>query len=197
MQVSAALRLPMAFDRRYEGADGGRATMSAPLSGQPTGPSRVWYWVAGAAVVASVVWLAVGIFSGIRSFSRQVEGFQRVPVPGHAELRFDEPGGYTVYFEGLGAADQQVAIPSLAVGPSLTPVIGRALRLTIPATLVLFFGGAALAAVVAIRRSQARGPRPTLAPWAQPAHTGGVVSRSQPATRASLLGRPAVDAAGR
>ena len=130
-------------------------------------------------MVTSVVWLAVGIFSGIRSFSRQVEGFQRVPVPGQAELRFHEPGGYTVYFEGLGAADQQVAIPSLSVslapvgggeevpvspyGGSATysvggrsgravgtfrPVIGRALRLTIPATPVLFFGGAALAVVV-------------------------------------------------
>lgn len=201
--------------------------MTGKVSRQPTGPSRVWYWVAGAAVAASVIWLAVGVFLGFRSFSRQVDGFQRVPVPGQAELSFDEPGGYTVYFEGLGAADDQVAIPSLsvslapvgggeevpvypyggsatysvggrsgravgtfridapgrflirtqgnpeggqahvAVGPSFTPVISRTLGLTIPAVLVLFFGGAALAVVVAIRRRQAGAPRPASAPWAQ------------------------------
>jgi len=26
-----------------------------------------------------------------------VEGFQRVPIPGQAEVSFAEPGGYTVY----------------------------------------------------------------------------------------------------
>jgi len=96
--------------------------MSGQLSRQRTGPSRVWYWVAGAAVAASIIWLAVGVFFGFRAFSRQVEGFQRVPVPGQAEVRFDEPGGYTVYFEGLGAADEQVTIPSLSV--SIAPVGG-------------------------------------------------------------------------
>jgi hypothetical protein len=203
--------------------------MTGQVSRQRTGPSRVWYWVAGAAVAASVVWLAVGIFFGVRAFSRQVEGFQRVPVPGQAEVRFEEPGGYTVYFEGLGAADEQAAVPSLsvslapvgggaevpvypyggsaiysvgarsgravgtfridapgrflirtqgdpeggqaevAVGSSIAPTIGRTLGVTIPAVLVLFFGGAALAVVVAIRRRQARGPQPALAPWGQAA----------------------------
>jgi hypothetical protein len=71
--------------------------------------------VAGAALVASAVWLGLGIFFGVRSFSRQIEGFQRVSIPGQAEVSFDRPGGYTVYFEGLGAADEQVAIPSLSV----------------------------------------------------------------------------------
>jgi Protein of unknown function (DUF2510) len=203
------------------------------MTGQRTGPSRVWYWVAGAAMVASVVWLAVGIFFGFRSFSEQVEGFQRVPVPGQAEVSFEEPGGYTVYFEGLGAGDEQITIPSLsvslapvgggaevpvhpyggsatysvgarsgravgtfridapgrflirtqgnpeggqaevAVGSSIAPTIGRTLGLTIPAVLVLFFGGAALAVVVAARRHQARGPRPALAPWTQEAVPAG------------------------
>jgi hypothetical protein len=207
--------------------------MTAQLGRQPTGPSRVWYWVAGAAVAASVIWLAAGILFGIRGFSRQIEGFQRVPIPGEAELSFDAPGGNTLYFEGLGAADEQVALPSLrvsvapvggggevpvhsysgsstysvggrsgraigtfridapgrflirtqgdleggqanvAVGSSIAPAIFRTLGLTIPAVLVLFFGGVALAVVVAIRRSQARAPRPALAPWAQAAMPAG------------------------
>lgn len=197
---------------RLERRAAGQEARTGQVSRQSTGPSRVWYWVAGVAVAASVVWLAAGIFFGIRSLSRQVEGFQRVPVPGQAELRFEEPRGYTVYFEGLGAADRQVAIPSLnvslapagggaevpvypyggsatysvggrsgravgtfridapgrflirtqgnpergqaevAVGPSIAPWIGRTLGLTLPPVLVLFFGGVALAVVVAALR---------------------------------------------
>jgi hypothetical protein len=206
------------LERRAAGQEGGDDSGSGdtartgPVSRQSTGPSRVWYWVAGVAVAASVVWLAAGIFFGIRSLSRQVEGFQRVPIPGQAEVRFEEPRGYTVYFEGLGAADGQVAIPSLsvslapvgggaevpvypyggsatysvggrsgravgtfridapgrflirtqgnpeggqaevAVGPSIAPWIGRTLGLTLPPVLVLFFGGVALAVVVAALR---------------------------------------------
>jgi len=200
--------------------------MNAEPVQQPIGPSRVWYWVAGAFLVAAVVWLGLGVFFGVRSFSRQIEGFQRVPIPGQAEMSFDKRGGYTVYFEGLGAADEQVAIPSLsvslvpvgggaevpvypyggsatysvgarsgravgifridepgrflirtmgnpeggqahvAVGPSLAPLIGRTLGRTIPAVLVLFLGGAALAVVVALRRGRARRMLP--APAAQP-----------------------------
>ena len=50
----------------------------------PIRPARFWYWVAGAAVVAAVLWLALSLFLGFRSLSRQVEGFQRVPIPGQA-----------------------------------------------------------------------------------------------------------------
>ena len=81
------------------------------MSAQPIRPARLWYWVAGAAVVAAVIWLALGLFLGVRSLSRQVEGFQRVPIPGQAAVSLAEPGGYTVYFEGLGASDEQVPIP--------------------------------------------------------------------------------------
>ena len=81
------------------------------MSAQPIRPARLWYWVAGAAVVAAVIWLALGLFLGFRSLSRQVEGFQRVPIPGQAAVSLAEPGGYTVYFEGLGASDEQVPIP--------------------------------------------------------------------------------------
>ena len=81
------------------------------MSAQPIRPARIWYWVAGAPVVAAVIWLALGLFLGFRSLSRQVEGFQRVPIPGQAAVSLAEPGGYTVYFEGLGASDEQVPIP--------------------------------------------------------------------------------------
>jgi hypothetical protein len=90
------------------GAGGARATGTLP---------------AGAAVVAAVLWLALSLFLGFRSLSRQVEGFQRVPIPGQAEVSFAEPGGYTVYFEGVGASDDQVALPPFRF--SLTTVGGE------------------------------------------------------------------------
>jgi Protein of unknown function (DUF2510) len=99
--------------------------MSAPS----VRPSRVWYWVAGAALVGSAVWLAFGVAFWFRSMIRQVEEFQRVPIPGQAEVSFDRPGGYTVYYEGLGAgdatlgdADRTAPIPAFSM--SLTPVGG-------------------------------------------------------------------------
>jgi preprotein translocase subunit SecF len=92
----------------------------AAMGAHPIRPARFWYWVAGAAAVAAVVWLALSLFLGFRSLSRQVEGFQRAPIPGHTEVSFDEPGGYTLYFEGLGASDEQATIPSFNM--SLTPV---------------------------------------------------------------------------
>jgi Protein of unknown function (DUF2510) len=85
-------------------------------------PAVFWYWVAGAAVLAAVVWFALGLFLGVRSINGQVERFQRVPIPGQAEVSFAEPGGYTLYYEGWGAADEQPTIPPFRA--SLVPVGG-------------------------------------------------------------------------
>jgi hypothetical protein len=94
------------------------------MSVRPSRPSRLWYWVAGAAVAGSVVWLVLGFVLWLRSASEQVETFQRVPIPGRAEVSFDEAGGYTVYFEGLGADDETATLPAFRV--SITPVGGGA-----------------------------------------------------------------------
>ncbi len=92
------------------------------MSAQAIRPSRLWYWLAAAAVVASIVWLVLGLLLWFRSVHREVERLQRVPVPGSAEVRLAEPGGYTVYFEGPGASDGQAAVPPLRV--SLTSAGG-------------------------------------------------------------------------
>jgi Protein of unknown function (DUF2510) len=86
-------------------------------------PALFWYWVAGAAVMAAVVWFALSLFLGIRSIDGQVEGLQRVPIPGQAEVSFAEPGGYTLYYEGWGAADEQPTVPPFRV--SLASVGGE------------------------------------------------------------------------
>jgi len=81
------------------------------MSASPVGPARFWYVVAGAAVAGSVVWLVLGLLLGFRSVSREVEGFQRVPVPGEAVVSFTEPGGYVLYFEGLLATEAPLEVP--------------------------------------------------------------------------------------
>jgi hypothetical protein len=69
------------------------------------GPSPLWYWVAGAAVAASVLWLTVGLFLELLTLTRDVQQFQRVPIPGQAEVSFTAPGSYTLYFEAPGPAE--------------------------------------------------------------------------------------------
>jgi hypothetical protein len=85
-------------------------------------PSRLWYWVAGAALLGSMVWLALGVVVWFRSMSQQVEQLQRVAVPGQDEVTFDEAKGYTVYYEGMGAGDDTASIPAFHI--SITPVGG-------------------------------------------------------------------------
>jgi Protein of unknown function (DUF2510) len=84
-------------------------------------------------------------------------------------FRIDAPGRFLIRTQG----DPEGGQAEVAVGSSIAPTIGRTLGVTIPAVLVLFFGGAALAVVVAIRRRQARGPQPALAPWGQAAVPAG------------------------
>jgi len=93
---------------------------AAAMEARPLRPARLWYWVAGTAAVAGVVWLAVDLFLGIGWSNELIEGFQRVPIPGQAEVSFAEPGGYVLYFEGAGASDTRTTIPAYNV--SLTSV---------------------------------------------------------------------------
>lgn len=85
----------------------------AAMGVDPIRPARFWYWVAGAAAAVAVVWLVLGLVLGLLWVTRQVEAFQRVPIPGAVQVSFDEPGGYTIYYEweGVGAAEH-VPLPS-------------------------------------------------------------------------------------
>jgi hypothetical protein len=74
------------------------------MSAQQVRPSRVWYWIGGALVVGSVIWLLLSIGVGAYSLNRQIDGFQRVPIPGQGEVTFTEAGDYILYYEGRGAS---------------------------------------------------------------------------------------------
>ena len=94
----------------------------AARGGQAIRPTLGWYWVAGALAIAAFAWLALSLLLGLRATSEQVEQLQRIPIPGQAEVGFAEPGGYTLYYEGVGASDDQATIPPFSV--SLAPVGG-------------------------------------------------------------------------
>ena len=74
------------------------------MSAQQVRPSRLWYWVGGALVVGSVVWLVLNIGVGVYSLNQQIDGLQRVPIPGQGEVTFTEAGDYILYYEGHGAS---------------------------------------------------------------------------------------------
>ena len=67
----------------------------------PIRPSRRWYWVAGCALVGALICIALAVV-GFFSLNRQIRDFQRVPVPGQAQITFAQPGGYVLYIESPG-----------------------------------------------------------------------------------------------
>jgi uncharacterized membrane protein YhaH (DUF805 family) len=77
---------------------GGQA---AAAGSPPIRPSRQWYWVAGGALAAALICSALAV-AGFFSLNRQIKDFQRVAVPGQAEVTFAQPGGYILYLERPG-----------------------------------------------------------------------------------------------
>jgi len=82
---------------------------AAAAGSPPIRPSRQWYWVAGGALAAALICSALAV-AGFFSLNRQIKDFQRVAVPGQAEVTFAQPGGYILYLERPGRCC------SLAVG---------------------------------------------------------------------------------
>lgn len=92
----------------------------------PKVPSIVGYVLAVLVAVAGIVAGVALVVSGIRSYIDKVEGFERLPVPGSEEVRLDEEGGYSVYFERPGLEDED-ALPAISV--SVTAPDGSTLDL--------------------------------------------------------------------
>ena len=74
---------------------------AAAAGSPPIRPSRQWYWVAGGALAAALICSALAV-AGFFSLNRQIKDFQRVAVPGQAEVTFAQPGGYILYLERPG-----------------------------------------------------------------------------------------------
>jgi len=67
----------------------------------PIRPSRWWYWVAGCLLAGAAICIVLAV-AGFFSLNRQIQGFQRVRVPGQGEVTFAQPGGYVLYIERPG-----------------------------------------------------------------------------------------------
>jgi hypothetical protein len=148
------------------------------MSAQTSRPSRLWYWVAGAVMVAAAGWLVEGPGADdeqvtIPPFTVSlvsVDGDQDVPirpygssltynVAGHAgravgTFRIDQPGRFVLQADSaLEDAQADVAVGhSIGIGIDIP---GPLLR-TLPAAFLLLLGGAAVAVVVAVRRHRAQ-----------------------------------------
>lgn len=86
-------------------------TLAAPP--RKVRPGRIWYLLALAVFLGGVAWLVVGIL-GLKG---QVDGFQRVPLPQGGLISLGHTGGYTVYYEGPGAASGHFSSFNVRVEP--------------------------------------------------------------------------------
>jgi hypothetical protein len=64
-------------------------------------PSQRWYLLAGCLLAVAAASLAIAV-TGIFSWDRQIQDFQRVPVPGRGEVTLTQPGNYVLYVETRG-----------------------------------------------------------------------------------------------
>lgn len=85
----------------------------------PRLPSVAGYVAAVLLAIAGIVAGVALIVSGIRTYIDRVEDFERFPAPGSEDVRLDEDGGYSIYFErpGLDDADPLPAISVSVTGP--------------------------------------------------------------------------------
>jgi hypothetical protein len=87
-------------------------------------PSRYWYLVAlGLLAVAATCWLLA--VTAVFSWDRQIQDFQRVPVPGEGAVALAQPGEYVLYVETRGTCC------SWSVGDQGGPLTAWSMRLAI------------------------------------------------------------------
>jgi hypothetical protein len=79
-------------------------------------PSGWWFVVAGGLALAGIVGAVVLWVTGVVRMTDKIDEFTRIDVPGTGEVSIDDPGGYSIYHEYLGAADDSFqSMPSVTV----------------------------------------------------------------------------------
>jgi hypothetical protein len=81
-----------------------------------TRASRGGYVLAAVLFVLSVAIGVGGVVAAAQALSDRVDGFQRVGVPGSAQVHLDRAGSYTFYYEAVGLGNEE------ETGVSLPPV---------------------------------------------------------------------------
>ena len=80
-------------------------------------PSRRGYLVAALTAVFGLVFGVGGLILGVNQLSSEVDGFDRVSMPGQGSVTFEAPGDYTLYYESLGGGQVQ-PFQALLASPS-------------------------------------------------------------------------------
>ncbi|MEM9418851.1 MAG: hypothetical protein AAGA25_07365 [Planctomycetota bacterium] len=66
-------------------------------------PSRLWYAMALALMILGVVGFVVSLNIAQQQVNSKLKAMQRIVAPGSAELVFDQPGDYLIYYEKVGS----------------------------------------------------------------------------------------------
>jgi len=69
-------------------------------AGTSPGPSRLGYWIGGGLVAAAFLGAAVWVVLAFFGLMSQVNGFQRMTVPGTATVQVTQAATRVLYFEG-------------------------------------------------------------------------------------------------
>ncbi|HVF13344.1 MAG TPA: hypothetical protein VM942_02025 [Acidimicrobiales bacterium] len=89
------------------------------MSTSGPGPSKKGYWVGAALIAVGIIGAVIWGVTGILSFQKTVQDFQRVDANGEGEITLDKAGGYVIYYEGPNADEGVVPDgAALLTGPS-------------------------------------------------------------------------------
>lgn len=85
----------------------------APVAGgRPVvGPSKAWFVVAGLVAVAGIVVAVVVLVRTFTGWFDRIDDFDRAPLPAELGVEITETGGYSIYHEFPGAAEQDLSTP--------------------------------------------------------------------------------------
>jgi hypothetical protein len=75
------------------------------MNSEPIGPSRWYYALAGAVIVAGAAYFGITIWKGVSSIPSKL---QQVVAPGKAQLKLGMPGDYTIYYESQSVIGNRV-----------------------------------------------------------------------------------------
>ena len=88
--------------------------MSEPSTDSPAGPetpvrrpARGWYGIAFFVMLVGVAAFVASLNVARARVAESLSQMQRLVAPGHAELTFDHPGRYLVYYEKIGRFEQR------------------------------------------------------------------------------------------
>jgi hypothetical protein len=93
-------------------------------AGTSPGPSRLGYWIGGGLAAAAFLGAAVWVVLAFFGFMNQVNGFQRMTVPGTATVQVTQAATRVLYFEGprTAAPVGQLGIRVTGPGGNAVPV---------------------------------------------------------------------------